>query len=115
VRGEIWDVVADPRPGSPTFGQWWGTNLSEANGRCLYIAAGLLHGFVTLEPASEVEYLISAAYAPRHAAGVRWDDPTLAIGWPVAPTVISARDRDLPDFDAKIGTPNPATDDGKPT
>jgi dTDP-4-dehydrorhamnose 3,5-epimerase len=101
TRGAIWDVVADPRPSSPTFGLWWGTNLSAENGAAVYLGAGLLHGFVTLNDESEVEYMISVAYSAASAEGVRWDDPTLAIDWPRDPTVISDRDRELPLLDQR--------------
>jgi dTDP-4-dehydrorhamnose 3,5-epimerase len=96
LAGRIWDVVVDVRPGSPTRGRWEAFELSPDEGRSLYVGEGLAHGFLTLEPATQVHYLVSAAYAPAARAGVRWDDPALAIPWPATPECISARDRALP-------------------
>jgi dTDP-4-dehydrorhamnose 3,5-epimerase len=96
VAGAIFDVVADIRPDSPTFGRWHGAELTAENGRALHIPAGCAHGFLTLADATVVHYEISARYESSASAGVRWDDPTLAIVWPFAPVRIGARDRDLP-------------------
>lgn len=96
VRGRIWDVAVDARPGSPTFGEWRGFDLPAGGGRGLYLAAGLAHGFLTLEPDSDVHYLTDAAYTPHASAGISWRDPALAIDWPAEPAVISERDQALP-------------------
>jgi dTDP-4-dehydrorhamnose 3,5-epimerase len=69
----------------------------------LHIASGLAHGFLSLEPDSEVHYLMGAAYAPEHGAGVRWNDPAIGIAWPGAPALISERDADFPLLDAGHG------------
>lgn len=98
TRGRIFDVAIDLRPGSPTFRQWTGTELSAANGRALLIGEGMAHGFVTLEDDTDVLYQISRAFEPGYGLGVRWDDPAFAIQWPVKPTVISERDASYPDF-----------------
>jgi len=98
VRGAIFDVAVDLRAGSPTRGTWVGFELSADNGRALHMPAGCAHGFVTLADATLVLYNISVPYVPAANRGVRWDDPKLAIAWPIAPTVISARDRELPLF-----------------
>jgi len=98
LRGAIHDVVVDLRPQSPTYCRWFGTDLSADNHQALYVPPGLAHGFVTLEANSEVDYQMSEEHAPDFARGVRWDDPTFGIRWPVVPTVISARDRAYPDF-----------------
>jgi dTDP-4-dehydrorhamnose 3,5-epimerase len=100
TAGAVFDVIVDLRPGSPTHLRWFGAELSERNHRTLYIPQGFAHGFVTLRDASEVLYMISVPHAPDHARGVRWDDPLLGIEWPLAPTVISARDAALPLLDA---------------
>jgi dTDP-4-dehydrorhamnose 3,5-epimerase len=92
TAGAIFDVIVDLRPASPQFRRWIGVELSAANRRALYIPPGLAHGFLTLSDASEVYYMMSAAHAPAHARGVRWNDPALGIEWPATPTVISARD-----------------------
>jgi dTDP-4-dehydrorhamnose 3,5-epimerase len=99
VRGRIWDVAVDVRPGSRTFGQWRGFELSAEANRGLYLAAGLAHGFLTLEPDSDVHYLVDSGYAPHASAGISWRDPALAIAWPAEPAVMSERDRTLPALD----------------
>jgi dTDP-4-dehydrorhamnose 3,5-epimerase len=97
TRGSVFDVVADPRPDSPTFGQWVGVELSAANRSMLYIGRGLAHGFQTLEPDSELFYQMGEFYAPGNERGFRWDDPTFGIEWPAASdAIISPRDRALP-------------------
>jgi dTDP-4-dehydrorhamnose 3,5-epimerase len=98
TAGAIFDVALDLRPDSSTFREWFGTELSAANRRALYIPEGCAHGFVTLDDACEVHYQISQAYTPDAAAGVRWDDPAFAISWPEDVVVINERDRSYPDF-----------------
>jgi dTDP-4-dehydrorhamnose 3,5-epimerase len=96
--GAIFDVAMDVRPESPTFGRWFGAELRPESGAMLYIPEGCAHGYVTLEPQTTVEYLISTYYAPGSAAGVRWDDPFFGVRWPVEPLVMNARDRSWSDF-----------------
>jgi dTDP-4-dehydrorhamnose 3,5-epimerase len=97
LRGEIFDVAVDLRPGSPTFGQHHSVVLSGDGGLALVMPPGVAHGFVTLAPHSDVWYQMSVPYEPASATGVRWDDPDLAIAWPDTPgLVISDRDRQLP-------------------
>jgi dTDP-4-dehydrorhamnose 3,5-epimerase len=96
LRGRIFDVVVDVRPNSPTYLQWEGVELSFDGGRMLCLSEGIAHGFLTLEPDSEVQYLMGAAYRPEAAAGLRWNDPALAIEWPAEPAAISERDRNHP-------------------
>jgi dTDP-4-dehydrorhamnose 3,5-epimerase len=98
TRGAIHDVILDLRRGSPTFGRWWGVDMTPAAGRLLYAPEGVAHGFQTLEPDTEVSYQMSRAYVPEAATGVRWDDPAFGISWPLEVTSISARDRERPDF-----------------
>ena len=99
VRGEVYDVVADLRVGSPTFGRWIAVELSEANGRALHVPAGCAHGYQTLAPETAVWYQMSAPHVPEAARGFRFDDPAFAIEWPPAgERVISERDRSWPDF-----------------
>jgi dTDP-4-dehydrorhamnose 3,5-epimerase len=99
TRGAIYDVIIDLRPDSATFKRWTGVNLDAVNGRALYIPEGFAHGFQTLEPHSEVHYLVSEFYTPSAEGGVRWDDPAFAIEWPPADErVISEKDRSWPDF-----------------
>ena len=96
LRGAVYDVIADLRPHSPTHLQWQGFELTQANRSQLYIPEGFAHGFLTLEPDTVVNYLISKFYAPEAATGVRFDDPLLAIDWPAEPAVISDKDRNWP-------------------
>lgn len=101
VRGAVFDVVIDLRPGSPAFGTWVGRELSADNGLMLSIPAGCAHGFQTLVAESELSYQISERYSPDHQRGVRWNDPAFAIRWPDAPAggrIISERDRSYGDF-----------------
>ena len=98
TRGSVFDVAVDLRPGSPTHTPWTGLELSAENGRMLLIPPGCAHGYVTLEPRSEIMYLTSASYAPELAGGVRWNDPQFGITWPVEPTVISPQDAAWPDW-----------------
>ncbi|HVI32379.1 dTDP-4-dehydrorhamnose 3,5-epimerase family protein [Phenylobacterium sp.] len=98
VRGRMFDVAVDLRPDSPTHRRWTAAELSAENGRALLIPEGVAHGFLTLEPDTDVLYQISPMFEPGHEAGVRWDDPAFGIGWPRPPEVISARDADYPDY-----------------
>lgn len=98
VRGRIWDVAVDLRKGSPTYGGWTAAELTADNGLQLYIPAGYAHGYVTLEPDSEVEYKVSAPYAPQCEGGVLWNDPDLALPWPLPASgpLLSDKDQKLP-------------------
>jgi dTDP-4-dehydrorhamnose 3,5-epimerase len=98
VRGRIFDVVVDLRADSPTHRRWVAAELSAENARALLAPEGVAHGFLTLEPDSDVLYQISPAYQPGHERGVRWDDPAFGIVWPSAPVVISPRDAAYPDY-----------------
>jgi dTDP-4-dehydrorhamnose 3,5-epimerase len=99
VRGRIFDVAVDLRPDSPTHRRWTAAELSAENGRALLIPEGIAHGFVTLEPDSDVLYQISPAYQPGRESGVRWDDPAFGVAWPVRPAMISPRDATYPDYE----------------
>lgn len=96
LRGRVWDVAVDLREDSATFGQWHAVELSPDQGNALLIPEGCAHGFQVLEPGSELLYLHSAAWVRQAEAGVRWDDPKLAIAWPLPVTSLSDRDRTLP-------------------
>jgi len=113
LRGRILDVAVDIRHRSPTYGKHIAIELSAESGRQLYIPVGFAHGFLTLEDNVEVMYKVSAYYAPAHDSGIRWDDPDIAVRWPVsgADIIISNKDRHLPllkDFTS------PFTYDGHP-
>ncbi len=110
VSGEIFDVAVDLRRSSPTFGRWFGLNLSASNKLQIYIPIGFGHAFLTLSDTAEVLYKASDFYAPEHERCIRWDDPDLAIDWPLdGERVISEkdaqgslfRDADLPENDGE--------------
>ncbi len=94
--GAVFDVLVDVRRGSPTFGRWEGFDLSATNRRQLYAPGGLAHGFQCLTDNCEVFYMMSEFYVPDLARGVRWNDPTVGIRWPIANPQLSERDRGLP-------------------
>jgi dTDP-4-dehydrorhamnose 3,5-epimerase len=96
TRGSIWDVIVDLREGSPTRLRWHAQELSVDNRRALYIPEGFAHGFQTLEDDSEVLYQMSEFYHPNLGRGLRWDDPRLAIEWPLPDPIMSERDRSYP-------------------
>ena len=97
TRGEVWDVAVDIRRGSPTFGKWFGTALSAANHMQLWIPPGFAHGFVVTSDDADFAYKVTAAYAPSDERSIRWNDPELAIAWPLAGEPrLSARDQAAP-------------------
>ena len=98
VRGSIWDVAVDARPGSPTYGKHAGAVLSAENWQQLWVPAGLLHGYCTLEPDTEVIYKVTAPWDRDAERGVIWNDPELAVPWPIAPgeAILSDKDKLLP-------------------
>ena len=100
TRGAIYDVIVDLRRDSSTFTQWSATELTADNRLAVYVPEGFAHGFLALSDAAEVLYQISQSFEPRAAQGVRWNDPAFGIQWPMAPTVISAKDSAYPDFAA---------------
>lgn len=93
IRGRVYDVIVDVRSGSPTFLQHLGVELSEHNMRMLYIPEGFAHGFQTLEENTQLIYHHSGYYQPESERGIRFSDPLLDIQWPLAPTVLSEKDR----------------------
>jgi dTDP-4-dehydrorhamnose 3,5-epimerase len=96
LRGRIWDVAVDLRPGSATYGQWHAVELSPSAANALLIPEGCAHGFQVLEPGSELLYLHSGVWVSEAETGVRFDDRRLAIPWPLPPTGLSERDLGLP-------------------
>ncbi len=98
TSGAIFDVAVDLRPGSPTYTQWVGIELTADNRRALYIPRGFAHGFISLTDGAEVYYQISTGYHPEAAGGYSWNDPAFAISWPLRPEVISDRDSSWPPF-----------------
>lgn len=98
AAGAIYDVLVDIRPQSPTYGQWFGAELSGDNNVQMYAPAGVAHGFITLTDNVEVTYLVSRAYAPGQEGGLRYNDPAIGIVWPTPVTVIAPKDEAWPDF-----------------
>ena len=105
TRGRLYDVIVDVRPGSDTYGQWMGVELSAESHRMFYVPEGFAHGFLTLEDETEAVYQVSAFYAPGAEQGLRYDDPALGIEWPAAVRVISEKDRSWPAFDTLATAP----------
>lgn len=96
IEGEIWDVAVDVRRGSPTWGRHVGVVLSAESFRQLWVPPGLLHGFVVTSDAAQVEYKCTTLYRPEDEFSVAWNDPELAIPWPVAEPLLSTRDAAAP-------------------
>jgi dTDP-4-dehydrorhamnose 3,5-epimerase len=96
TRGAAFDVIADIRPDSATYGQWHAERITAENRLVLYIPEGFAHGFQTLEDDTELDYEIFPKYVPEAATGFRWDDPEIGIVWPVAEMTLNDRDRQLP-------------------
>ncbi len=100
IRGALYDVILDLRKGSPTFGKSFGAELTAENRRMMYVPKGFAHGFVTLVDDTEAFYFTDEFYGPEQERGVRWNDPRFGISWPIAPTVLSDKDRAHRDFDS---------------
>jgi len=99
TAGAIYDVIVDLRPYSSMFRRWVAVELTAENRRALYIPAGVAHGFQTMVDHSEVFYQITEHYHAGSARGLRWNDPVLAIDWPVLPPILSERDANFPDLE----------------
>jgi dTDP-4-dehydrorhamnose 3,5-epimerase len=102
LRGAIFDVAVDIRRGSPTFGRWCGATLTGDGGEQYFVPRGFAHGFVTLEPNTEVAYKVDNVYSAECDAGIAWNDPDVAVAWPWSAddVTLSAKDKDLPRLSA---------------
>lgn len=100
IRGEIFDVAVDIRQGSPTYGKWVSAILSEENQHQLYIPVGFAHGFCVLSDLADVIYKATHFYSPQSDRGIIWNDPTIAIDWPIKEAILSDKDSLLPLLDA---------------
>lgn len=97
VHGTVFDAIVDVRKGSPTFGHWIGTELSDENAVQLYVPPGCAHGYLVLSERAVFSYKCTAYYAPQHEHSLRWDDPTVAIVWPIdEPPRMASKDLDAP-------------------
>jgi dTDP-4-dehydrorhamnose 3,5-epimerase len=95
-RGRIWDVAVDLRRGSPSYGQWEGHELDDVAHRQLFVPVGFAHGFCVLSEVADVHYKVSSYYDPETEAGIAWDDPEVAVEWPISGPQLSDRDRSAP-------------------
>ncbi|MFN0094470.1 MAG: dTDP-4-dehydrorhamnose 3,5-epimerase [Dehalococcoidia bacterium] len=100
TAGAVFDVAVDLRAGSRTFGQWVAVELTAENAKQLWVPAGFGHGFQALTEGAEVQYKCTAPYAPQAEGAIRWDDPDLAIAWPIAAALVSPKDATAPSFAA---------------
>jgi dTDP-4-dehydrorhamnose 3,5-epimerase len=101
TRGKIYDVIIDLRIDSSSYLQWFSIELSSSNYEMLYVPKGFAHGFQTLEPNTEVYYQNSQIHAPKYENGIKWNDPTFNIKWPLKPTSISKKDMNWKDCELK--------------
>ncbi len=99
TKGAMFDIVLDLRADSPTYGKWYGTELSARNGRMLFVPECCAHGYQTLEEDTEMHYMTSAYYTASAVRGVRFDDPAFGIQWPLGISVVSEQDRRWPLFE----------------
>ncbi|MGI9319639.1 MAG: dTDP-4-dehydrorhamnose 3,5-epimerase, partial [bacterium] len=93
ISGEVFDVAVDVRIDSPTYGEWFGVDLSAENKKQIYVPPGYAHGFCVLSERADVVYKCTALYKPKDEIGVRWDDPAIAIEWPIDDPIVSEKDR----------------------
>lgn len=98
TSGAIYDVIIDIRPESPTFKKWFGIELTEENFKMLYVPEGFAHGFITLKDHSSVHYMVTEYYTPGAEGGLRYNDPSFNIEWPMQPVIVSEKDKNHPLF-----------------
>ena len=106
TRGAIFDVAVDIRRGSPTFGRWFGIELSDANKRMLWIPPGFAHGFCAMEDGSDLVYKCTTLYEPAADRAILWNDPEIGIDWPIAEPLLSAKDAAAPPLRATVVLPS---------
>jgi dTDP-4-dehydrorhamnose 3,5-epimerase len=98
TKGSIFDVIIDLRPGSATYMKHFGIDLTADNFKMVYVPEGFAHGYLTLENDTHVAYHVTEVYTPGFEKGIRWNDPSLNIQWPLQPQIISAKDKSFPDY-----------------
>jgi dTDP-4-dehydrorhamnose 3,5-epimerase len=99
IKGSLFDVIVDLRPGSKTFLKWFGATLSAENRTMMFVPKGFGHAFLTLEENTEAFYMVTEFYSPENERGMRWNDPKIGIEWPITPIIISEKDMNHRDFD----------------
>ncbi len=99
-RGKAWDVAVDLRVKSPTFGKWHAVELSGENKLLFWIPEGFAHGFIALENDTELQYKCTSEYAPESDSGIIWNDPDIAVEWPINDVILSGKDMKLQSFAA---------------
>jgi dTDP-4-dehydrorhamnose 3,5-epimerase len=102
TAGEVFDVAADVRPGSPTYGRWQGVHLRAGDRKLVFVPAGCAHGYQSLSDGAEVSYQVSHPYVPGAEQGIRWDDPAFGIEWPLPEPIVSEKDSSWPDFELEV-------------
>jgi dTDP-4-dehydrorhamnose 3,5-epimerase len=103
TAGSLFDVIVDVRSGSPTFGRWHGVNLDADNRLALFIPPGFAHGFQTLADHTEIFYQMTQHHVPDAERGITWNDPAIAVAWPIPPAIMSQRDLALPTLASRDG------------
>ncbi len=98
IQGAVHDVIVDIRRDSPTYLRWFGVDLTRDSRRMIYVPEGFAHGYQALTDDSEVLYLVTQFYTPDHEAGIRWNDPSIGIRWPIPDPILSPKDAAHPDF-----------------
>jgi dTDP-4-dehydrorhamnose 3,5-epimerase len=98
VKGAVYDVIIDLRPQSPTYKEWLGFELTDDDYRMIYVPGDFAHGYLTLTERSEVTYQVNEFYSPEHERGIRWNDPTFGVRWPITPAVVSDKDANHPAY-----------------
>lgn len=98
IRGSIFDAIVDMRPDSATYKQWFGIELTESSAKLLYVPEGFAHGYQATSDHSAILYPASASYAPQSEKGVRWNDPSIGIEWPMKPINLSEKDQNWPNI-----------------
>lgn len=99
LQGEIFDVICDTRLNSKTYGKWAGFHLKSDEFKLLFIPGGLAHGYETLTENCHVQYMVAEFYSPEFEKGFRWNDPTFNIKWPMEPSFMSEKDKNLPNYE----------------
>jgi dTDP-4-dehydrorhamnose 3,5-epimerase len=102
IKGSLYDVIVDMRPESPTYRQYFGVELTPENGKMLYVPGNVAHGFLTLQPDTQIYYMVGEYYTPDCERGIRHDDPAIGIDWPGPIHIVSDKDKNWPLLDGSL-------------